>query len=141
MTKITKIPYIRVGVVYYKKIEQPLASGDKFTTLAYWNISTIKQDESVEKLNSISKFDSFCIIPNHLNYSQVIGNSYNKYEPFEHKATKGKFEKTIQFFNHIFGEQYEIGLDYFKILLERPTQILPILCLVSESRNTGKTTF
>lgn len=141
MTKIKKIPYIRVGVVYYKKIEQPLASGDKFTILVYWNITTIKQDESTEILSSIPKFDSFCIIPDHLNYKQVIGNSYNKYEPFEHKAIKGKYDKTLTFFKHIFGDQIEIGLDYFKLLLERPTQILPILCLVSESRNTGKTTF
>lgn len=141
MTKVKKIPYIRVGVTYYKKIEQPLASGDKFTTLAYWNITTIKQDESTEILSSIPKFDSYCTIPNHLNYQQVIGNSYNKYEPFEHKAIKGKCDKTLKFFEHIFGEQLEIGLDYFKLLLEKPTQILPILCLVSESRNTGKTTF
>jgi hypothetical protein len=42
---------------------------------------------------------------------------------------------------HIFGEQIQIGLDYLKLLLERPIQMLPILCLVSESRNTGKTTF
>jgi hypothetical protein len=28
---------------------------------------------------------------------------------------------------HIFGEQLELGLDYIKILLEKPTQMLPIL--------------
>ena len=33
------------------------------------------------------------------------------------------------------------SIDYIKLLLEKPTQILPVLCLVSESRNTGKTTF
>ncbi|MCF0064421.1 DUF5906 domain-containing protein [Dyadobacter chenwenxiniae] len=47
----------------------------------------------------------------------------------------------FHFLKHIFGEQIEMGYDYFKILLERPTQILPILCLVSEERGTGKTTF
>jgi hypothetical protein len=41
----------------------------------------------------------------------------------------------------VFGEHLEIGLDYFKILLLYPTQILPILCLISKERNTGKTTF
>ena len=42
---------------------------------------------------------------------------------------------------HIFGNQVDLGLDYLKILLENPTQILPILCLVSKERATGKTTF
>ena len=42
---------------------------------------------------------------------------------------------------HIFGEQYEYGLDYLQLLYLRPTQKLPILLLVSEERNTGKTTF
>jgi hypothetical protein len=35
----------------------------------------------------------------------------------------------------------ELGLDYIKILLQYPTQILPILCLVSKERSTGKSTF
>lgn len=42
---------------------------------------------------------------------------------------------------HIFGEQLELGFDYIKILLEKPTQMLPILCLVSKERSTGKSTF
>nr|WP_317129799.1 DUF5906 domain-containing protein [Chryseobacterium mulctrae] len=42
---------------------------------------------------------------------------------------------------HIFGEQLELGLDYIKILLQYPIQMLPILCLVSKERSTGKSTF
>jgi hypothetical protein len=42
---------------------------------------------------------------------------------------------------HIFGEQIELGLDYLQILYTRPTQMLPILLLVSNEWNTGKTTF
>ncbi len=37
--------------------------------------------------------------------------------------------------------EVDLGLDYFKLLLCNPTQILPILCLVSDQRSTGKTTF
>lgn len=37
---------------------------------------------------------------------------------------------------HIFGEQYELGMDYL-----HPIQKLPILLLVSEERNTDKSTF
>jgi hypothetical protein len=43
--------------------------------------------------------------------------------------------------NHIFEEQIELGLDYLQILYTRPTQMLPILLLVSNEHNTGKTTF
>jgi hypothetical protein len=43
--------------------------------------------------------------------------------------------------NHIFGEQWELGLKYMKILYEYPRQILPVLALVSTERETGKTTF
>lgn len=42
---------------------------------------------------------------------------------------------------HIFGEQYELGLDYLQLLYLQPIQKLPILLLVSEERNTGKSTF
>ena len=41
---------------------------------------------------------------------------------------------------HIFGDQYELGLDYLQILYTMPQQKLPILLLVSEERNTGKST-
>ena len=37
--------------------------------------------------------------------------------------------------------QYEMGIDYLSILWQHPMQILPIFCLVSDDRNTGKTTF
>ena len=42
---------------------------------------------------------------------------------------------------HIFGEQYELGMDYMQLLYLQPTQKLPIVLLVSEERNTGKSTF
>ena len=42
---------------------------------------------------------------------------------------------------HIFGAHYELGLDYLQLLFTNPTQILPILCLVSRQRSTGKSTF
>ena len=42
---------------------------------------------------------------------------------------------------HVFGDQYELGLDYIQLLFQKPLQILPILCLVSRENITGKTTF
>jgi hypothetical protein len=141
MAKLKKNPYIRVGTEYYKFVEQVLFSGDITIKLKIWKYSTIKQDELPELIRDIPKYDDFTIVPDHLNYNQVINNLYNRYEPFEHTPVPGNCEKTLTFIRHIFGEQFELGLDYLKILLEKPVQHLPVLCLVSTERNTGKTTF
>jgi len=58
-----------------------------------------------------------------------------------HKLINGEIPYTTKFLKHIFDKQYELALDYFTILWKHPNQILPILCLVSTERNTGKTTF
>lgn len=52
-----------------------------------------------------------------------------------------KFPEIMSFMNHIFGDKLEIGKDYLQILLQNPNQKLPILCLLSEQNNTGKSTF
>lgn len=54
---------------------------------------------------------------------------------------RGFFRDIEKLMHHIFEEQYELGLDYMQLLYMQPTQKLPILLLVSEERNTGKTTF
>ncbi len=143
------IPYLRVGTIYYKQVEKPLLSGDSVTFLARWNKETIINDHGKEYFNSIPKYDGFTCIPSHLNYQQVIDNFYNTYNELPHEiieninAEKVQDEITysMRFMYHIFGEQLEIGLDYLKILFEEPSQMLPILCLVSKERATGKSTF
>ena len=54
---------------------------------------------------------------------------------------EGEFPHTRNFLDHIFGEQVELGYDYLQLLYLHPQQRLPILLLVSQERNTGKTTF
>lgn len=103
---------------------------------------TIVDDYGKEALSEIKKYEGFCIIPSHTNFKKEINNFFNKYEKLSHKnIEKGDWSNIEFFLKHIFGEQYEIGIDYLTILWQYPTQILPILCLVSEERNTGKTTF
>ena len=133
--------YIRIGTGYYKTVKKPLASGDTITMLLLWSAECIKQDHGKSFLSDIPKYDGFCFVPSHLNYRRIIDNFYNRYNPFAHEAKAGKPEKTLAYLEHIFGDQLEFGLDYLKILLEMPMQVLPILCLVSAERNTGKTTF
>lgn len=140
------IPYIRVGTTYYKIIERPQISGDKITSLVKWSRETIIQDHGKKYIYDIPKYDGFCCIPNHLKYQKTIKNFYNiyneiPYQPSVSEASINDIPFTISFMQHIFGNQVDLGLDYLKILLENPTQILPVLCLVSKERATGKTTF
>ena len=138
--------YIRVGTIYYKLIERPQISGDKITTLTKWSREIIIQDHGKKIIYDIPKYDGFCCIPNHLNYQKTVENFYNiyneiPYQPSVSEVSINDIPFSISFLQHIFGNQVDLGLDYLKILLENPTQILPILCLVSKERATGKTTF
>ena len=138
--------YIRVGTTYYKLIERPQISGDKITTLTKWSREIIIQDHGKKIIYDIPKYDGFCCIPNHLKYQKTIENFYNIYNEIPHQPSISRVSVdeipfSISFLQHIFGNQVDLGLDYLKILLENPTQILPILCLVSKERATGKTTF
>src|SRR5690554_5049042 len=144
------IPYIRVGTFYFKIIDKPLISGDKVKVMVRWNRETIISDHGKSFLNHILKLDGFCCIPNHFGYTQIVDDFYNTYhelpfQPIEKNFTIDELQKlvpnSLQFIQHIFGEQTELGLDYIKLLYEKPTQTLPILCLVSKERATGKSSF
>jgi hypothetical protein len=76
-----------------------------------------------------------------VNYQQIHGTYLNQYEPISHVPRQGDFPHIKAFLLHIFGEQIELGIDYLQILYTLPTQMLPILLLVSNERNTDKTTF
>jgi hypothetical protein len=131
----------RIGTDYYKVCNVPLLSGDFVKTLIKWSKGEIITDKGKDFLQTIKKYDGFITIPDNQNYKQEINSFYNEYEKIEHQLVKGEFPATEEFLKHIFGEQYELGIDYLTILWTKPIQILPILCLVSDSRNTGKTSF
>lgn len=134
--------YIRVGTEYFKEVYVPLISGDQCKFLHKWNKPTIVDDFGRDSLQNIKKYESFCTIPSHTHYQREVNNSFNKYEPLSYSIKKrGDWQHIEYFLKHLFGNQYEIGVDYLTILWQQPTQILPILCFVSNERNTGKTTF
>ena len=136
-----KHQYIRVGTMYYKKVMVPLISGDKVEKLIPWTGECIKLDHGKHVLANVPRYDGFCHLPSHTDYQPTTNNFLNRYEPITHKPKEGNCENTIQFLNHIFGEQIDIGLDYLTLLYKEPLQPLPVLCLVSKERETGKTTF
>jgi hypothetical protein len=133
--------YIRVGTTLYKLVYRPLISGDFIEEKILWSYEALRQDYGKNNLPEIEKYDGFCIIPNHIDYKQIHGTYLNQYEPVNHYPLQGEFPNIRLFLEHIFEEQIELGFDYLQILYTRPTQMLPILLLVSSERGTGKTTF
>ena len=136
-----KEEYIRVGTSLYKLANQPLANGTTVLRRIPWSFGTIRQDYGKSHTPPIKKYDGFCTVPSHTDYHKEIDGFYNLYEPITHVPIEGEFPDIIKLMRHIFGEQFELGLDYMQLLYRQPTQKLPILLLVSEERNTGKTTF
>lgn len=133
--------YMRVGTTLYKVVNQPCASGGYEKRRVIWNNCTLRQDYGKNYLATVPKYDGFCTVPDHLNYRKEIDGFLNLYEPIEHTPQIGDFPNIRSLVLHIFGEQYNLGLDYLQLLFLQPLQKLPILLLVSEERNTGKSTF
>lgn len=133
--------YIRVQTNYYKKCLQPTIQGEYIEIWMPWSAEMLKQDMSRGAIKRIQKFDGFSCVPSHLQYQETIGNFYNLYQRLEWKPEPGSCQNIQEFLRHIFNEQYELGLDYLQLLYTKPTQKLPVLCLVSRERKTGKTTF
>ena len=142
----TKSPYIRIGTDYFKLISKDNQYGGTLKFTKRWTKQEITDDHGKAFLSLIPKYDDFIIVPDNKNYHPVIKNCFNLYSEFTHKASTETVSEsdipiTIDFLKHIFQEHYDLGLIYMKVLYEKPTQKLPILCLVSETNETGKTTF
>lgn len=153
--------YCRVGDGFYEWVRSPRLMRDGKMViervLDSRRISTIKSDHGDKFLKHIPRYKRFCNMPDHENYQQVVHNCLNLYYPFEHKPEKGDPSSTLAYLAHVFGtgtvscthprtgarysvKELDLGLDYLQLLYQKPAQMLPILCLVSLERNTGKST-
>ena len=138
---ISKEEFIRVGTTLYKLVNQPRLDGGYVKKRIVWNNETLRQDYGKHYLATVPKYDGFCTVPDHVNYRPIVDKFLNLYEPIDHQPKEGDFSHIQSLVRHIFGEQYELGMDYLQLLYLQPVQKLPILLLVSEERNTGKSTF
>lgn len=145
-----EIPYVRIGTTYHRRVNKPTINGDEISTFVKWSKDAIIDDHGKKYLDQIPRRLGYCSVPSHLNYQEVISDFQNVYHPLpfqvfdkeiENDEILNKIACSLVFIKHVFGDQYELGLDYLKILLLHPTQILPILCLVSKERSTGKSTY
>lgn len=140
-------PFFRIGFKYYKQEHIRTPDGTKTAELIPCTYDDIKRiygkDAATNKIHALDA--GFTVRPSNLAYDRLVdGHRYNLYEPFEHEpngtGALTDIPYTAMFLKHIFGEQLEYGFQYFKVLYEKPAQRLPILALVSEARETGKTT-
>ena len=133
--------FVRIATTYYKTVMRPNAMGELSECRMPWSIEAIRQDYGKDFLANIPKYDGFCCVPAHIDYKPVVGTFLNRYSPISHIPMPGEWPTIEALVRHIFGSQYDLGLDYLQLLYTIPLQKLPILLLVSEERNTGKSTF
>lgn len=146
--------FIRVGCDYIKIIHVPDAKGVLRRKLKGWKSGEISRDYVNNGFKNfyetLEKYDEFCNVPcNNDAYQPVVNGCYNMYYKLDHELEPGSWTVIEGFLKHIFGEtvlpsgytNYELALDYLNIIYRYPTQPLPIPCLVSKERGTGKSTF
>lgn len=140
------VPYVRVGTTYFKIVKKKNRWGGEENNLTTWKKETITDDNTKSIFKLIPKYDDFVIVPDNKNYAYVHDDCYNLYAPFPHQAhpnpvTLADIPQSVIVLRHIFGEHFDLGLKYMKVLYEHPKQMLPIIVLVSKEKGTGKTTF
>jgi len=143
--------FIRVGTSFYAIVERPTISGASEKVMIPWSKETLIMDLGRDAFLKIKKYYGFVCLPQHIEFQREVDDFYNIYHPLDfdidkttainYKELESKLDYTFKHLKHIFGSQFELGLDYLKILLEKPQQILPVVCLVSNERETGKSLF
>ncbi len=132
---------IRVGDDYFKFVEYFNANQEVESKMVAIKRQTLTDDFGREFLRGVPKYDMFCNIPDNDGTARIPKNLYNLYTPLNHRAKHGDWKWTKILIEHIFQDQYELGMDYIQLLYQKPLQLLPVLCLVSKENQTGKTTF
>lgn len=136
-----EVDYARIGKITYIFADMPTANGESTRVMIPWSHNTLAGDKGKKFADTITKYIGFCTVPMHVNYTRSVKSFYNLYEPITHEPQAGEFPHIKMLVEHIFEEHFELGMDYLQLLYTNPVQKLPILLLVSEERNTGKTTF
>lgn len=139
------IPYICVGTNYYKvKREKDPSLSYERRQLLDWSAEHIRRtvvDKDI--FRRIPTFDQFVIEPNYIDYKEFVNGNYNLFSPMYHSnySPDENYDTIKSLMSHIFGDQVQQGYKYMQALYVYPKNKLPILALVSEEQNTGKTTF
>ena len=132
----------RLGVKYpIYCIQGNYFEQEKDGTLNKTNHQVLQRQYGKEVNDEVTYLIGHINEPSHVNYQQVVGDKYNSYKNLMHEPIKGEWNSIELLLKHIFGDQYEMSLEYLWNLYLNPKQKLPFLGLVSEAKGTGKSTF
>ena len=138
--------FVRIQGIWKKKCQNT----DGEWVLERYSASDIIADYGKKLGPAIMQAAPHCInsvnVPAHVNYHEILETDsndlyYNTYFPLKYKPASGEWTHIDTLLHHIFGDQYEMGLDYVELLYNSPMTRLPILVLVSTENKTGKSTF
>jgi hypothetical protein len=132
---------IRIGDDFFKFVQFVSADGTREMLMKGIKRQTILDDFGKDFLKAMPKYDGFVNVPDNDGTLTLPSHLFNMYTSLNHNVRRGEWKWTKILLQHIFGDQYELGLDYIQLIYEKPLQILPVLCLVSRENQTGKTTF
>lgn len=140
-----KLPYFRIGYKYFKVVDKETRYGINVEEVILWQKEALVDDYGKKIIGQIQKFNGFICKPCNVKFMQSYKGYYNMYKRFPHQPSSEDVTVTdiptiSGLMAHIFGDQQELGYQYFKVLYEDPEQKLPVLCMVSKQRHTGKTT-
>ena len=146
-TKTKAAEIIRVGDEYYKIIPFPLRNNEQTVLehqLVRYSKEMLIEDDGPEVLKTARVCKAFCNIPDNLNFQRFVMDCVNVAQPIiippAERLKEGDCAETMKFLQHVFGDQQDVALDYFKLVYEKPTQMLPAIFLKGR-RATGKTVF
>ena len=139
--------FIEVAGQIRKRSQKPMADDSFEDVYIPWPVESIfrnyGKDYTVGTIfKEMPRFDGETFMPSHIDFKPVIGRFINLYHPLRYQPKEGGNWPHIEsLFKHIFGSQYELGLDYIELLYKKPMQRLPLILLVSKANQTGKSTF
>ena len=131
----------RVGDKLMEKVIRFDVDGHSFMAFESRKRETIADKYGRDFLKQIPSYDAAVIVPSHTDYKQIVGKCWNLYHSLDFSPIPGEHPYWDKLIDHIFSDKKKLGWDYLTIAYRFPTQILPVLCLVSQENQTGKSTF
>ena len=138
--------FVRIAGTWYKKCKNV----DGEWVLERYSAADIVADYGKKLGPAIMAAAPKCInrvnMPEHIGFKEFISTAsgdvyFNTYQPLKYQPVEGEWKHIESLVRHIFGEQYELGLDFLELMYLSPKTRLPILVLVSSENGTGKSTF
>ena len=109
----------------------------KYTTQGF-NARFKTQGLNTGDINRIYSGEGY--YPDYFNRTKIKNNMYNAFCKPDVKLREGEWPMTEILLRHIFGDQYELGLEYYWVLRHHPTRPLPAIALTG-GEDAGKTSW